>query len=182
MTGADSQLAFLLLLQGEIERIDRAAREVSAAAALHADSGLSTSYGMFSGLTPLSSAKQTVADIVASIHALLAKLAPVATLETSKDGFTVRTVIQYTGRTTTLWSNSSSSAPAAEVANEHIGSLQRAYTFRTAFVAAVAAAGSALVSISVAVANPLTALHALASAAALKQALERLVAAADAAR
>jgi hypothetical protein len=41
--------------------------------------------------------------------------------------------------------------------------------------------GGALASISLAVSNPLTVLHALASAKALKQALERLVAAVEAA-
>lgn len=182
MTDMDSQVASLLLLQGEIERIDRATREASATAASQPDRGLSTSFGMFSGLSPLSNVKQTVSDIVHTVHALLAKLAPVATLETSNDGLTARTVIQYTGRATSVWSNSLSSVLTAELVDAHMVSLQRAYALRAAFVGAVAAAGSALVSISVAVANPLTALHALASATALKQALERVMAAADAAR
>jgi hypothetical protein len=142
-------------------------------------SALSYSFGLFSN--PFSSAEQTVAEIVASVHAMLAKLAPVATLETCREGMTARTVIQYTGRAASVWSNLPSSELASVLAGTHLDSLQRTYALRVAFVGAIGAVGSALVSISLTVANPLTVLHALASAKALKQALERLAAAVEAA-
>jgi hypothetical protein len=119
-----------------------------------------------------------VADIVTSVRATLAKLTPVYTLETSRDGLTVRTVIQYTGRVASVWSQGNASSPAAAVlAAAHLDSLQRTYALRIAFAGAIAAVGNTLVGISMAMANPLTALHALASAKALKLALERLAAA-----
>lgn len=187
MTVADSQLTALIELRGEIKEIDRAARpSVSGLdrpcdATTPPDSSFIHSYGMLSGLSPLSSAEQTVVEIVASVHNLLARLAPVATLETSRDGLTARTVIQYTGRAASVWSNSPSSELASGLAGAHLASVEKTYALRTTFAETIAAVGSALVSIALAVANPLTVLHALASARALKQALERLVAAAEAA-
>ena len=67
------------------------------------------------------------------------------------------------------------------LAGAHLDSLGKTYALRVASVGALGAVGGALASISLAVANPLTVLHALASAKALKQALERLVAAVEAA-
>jgi hypothetical protein len=89
---------------------------------------------------------------------------------------TVRTVINYTGRATSVWSNSPPSELAATLAGAHLESLKNAYSLRAAFAGVIAATGSALVSISAAIANPLTMFNALASAAALKQSLQRLVA------
>lgn len=175
MTAADSQLADLLRIRGEIEGIDRATRE-PAAATMEPEGALSYSYGMLSSLTPFSSVEQTVGDIAAAVQAILRRLAPVATVETSKDGMTARTVINYTGRAASVWSDSPPTELAAALAGEHLESVKRAYALRAALAGVIAAAGSALVSISAAIANPLTALHALASAAALKQSLQRLVA------
>jgi hypothetical protein len=59
-------------------------------------------------------------------------------------------------------------------------SLEKAYALRAAFAGAIAAAGGTMVSISQAVANPLTVLRALAAARALKQALDRLATAVEA--
>jgi len=185
LTVADSQLASVRLLRAEIEGIDRGARSPAAAAGMEPVSALSYSFGLFSDLSPFSnpfsSAEQTVAEIVASVHAMLAKLAPVTTLETCREGMTARTVIQYTGRAASVWSNLPSSELASVLAGTHLDSLQRTYALRVAFVGAIGAVGSALVSISLTVANPLTVLHALASAKALKQALERLAAEVEAA-
>jgi hypothetical protein len=175
LTVTDSQLAALTALRAEIERIDRATREPAAAAEPRMDAAMSYSFGMFSG------PEQTIAEIVASVHTTLARLTPVTTLETSKHGLTARTVINYTGRAASVWSNSPSSELAALLSGAHLDSLQKSYALRAAFAEAIAAVGSTLVSISVAVANPLTVLHALASANALKQALERLAIAVEAA-
>jgi hypothetical protein len=181
LTAIDSQLESVIELRHEIEGIDRAARNPGADAMIRSGTELSYSYGLFSGLSPVSKMEQAVAGIVASIHAVLAKLAPVATIETSIDGMTARTVIQYTGRAASVWSNAASSQLAASLEGAHLESLRRAYALRVAFVGAISAAGSALVSISLAVANPLTVLHALSTAIALKRALERLSAAVEAA-
>ena len=175
MTAADSQLADLVRLRREIEGIDQATRE-PATATMEPEGALSYSYGMLSSLSPFSSVEQTVADIAVAVRAILVRLAPIATLETSKEGMTVRTVINYTGRATSVWSNAPPTELTAALAGAHLESLKNAYALRTAFAGVIAAAGSALVSISAAIANPLTMLHALASAAALKQSLQRLVA------
>lgn len=168
MTGADSQLAALAALRHEMESIGRATREPAPAANVPADGMVSYSFGIFTG------PEQTVADIVASVRATLAKLAPLATVETAQEGLTARTVINYAGRSASVWSNAPSTELAASLAGAHLDALKKAYSLRAAFAATIAAASGALVSISVAVANPLTVLHGLASAKALKQALERL--------
>lgn len=177
MTAADSQLTTVLQLRGEIEGIDGAARNP---AAMQPDAAMSYSFGLLSSLSPFSNAEQTVEELVASIRATLARLTPVTTIETSSDGLMVRSVINYTGRVASVWSISPSFAAAAALADAHLNSLQKAYALRAAFAGAIAAAGSTLVSISLAVTNPLTVFRALASARALKQALDRLAAAVEA--
>jgi len=173
LTVEDYQLDSLIKLRAEIEGIDRATRNPVAAPS-EQDSAVSYSSGMFSGVSPLANGEQTVASIVASVHALLQKLAPVATIETCSDGIAARTVVHYTGRAASVWSNGISSGSAIQLANLHIDSVRKTLAVRRAFVAAIGAVSSALVSISIAVANPLTVFHALASARALKQALEKL--------
>jgi hypothetical protein len=164
-------------LRCEIEGIEGASRDP---APMQADAAMSYSFGIFSILSPISTAEQTVAGIVASIQSTLARLAPEATIETSSDGFAVRSAINYTGRVASVWSISPSSQAANALANAHLASLEKAYALRAAFAGAIAAAGSAMVSISLAVANPLTVMRALASAKALKVAMDRLAAAVEA--
>ena len=177
MSVTDSQLDAMRMLRAESEGIDSATRNPAGSAGMKPDAALSYSFGLFSGISPISGAEQTVAEIVASVRAVLAKLVPVATIETSRDGMTARTVVLYTGRAASAWSSLTSS----ELAGAHLDSLGKTYALRVAFVGAIGAVGGALASISLAVSNPLTVLHALASAKALKQALERLVAAVEAA-
>jgi len=181
----DSQLDALRLLRAEIEGIGRATLNPAVAAAMEPATELSYSLGLFSSVSPVSgrfsNPEQTVAEIVASVREVLARLAPVATIETSRDGMTARTVVLYTGRAASVWSNITSSELASVLADAHLESLGKTYALRVAFVGAIGAVGGALASISLAVANPLTLLHALASTKALKQALERLVAAVEAA-
>jgi hypothetical protein len=177
VTTTDSQLATVFQLRGEIEGIDGASRNP---ATLQADAAMSYSFGIFSSLSPFSGAEQTVAEIVTSIQSTLARLAPVATIETSSNGLTVRSVINYTGRVASVWSSSVSSPAANTLVDTHLVSLEKAYALRAAFAGAIAAAGGTMVSISQAVANPLTVLRALAAARALKQALDRLATAVEA--
>lgn len=172
MTVAEAQLTSLLLLGDEIESIGRTARDPAAPLAAQG----AVSYSIL-GFSPLASAEQTVAEIVASIRTLLAKLAPVATIETTLDGLTVKTAIHYTGRVASVWDDGPSPLLQAELARAHLDALQKTYALRIAFARAIASAGGALMSIALAVANPLTALHAFASARALQSALERLAAA-----
>lgn len=178
MTTSDSQLDTVTALRSEIEGIDRATRASTLDAATRPGGGISYSFGLFTDASSFASVDQTVADIVTSVRAMLVKLAPVYTLETSRDGFAVRSVIQYTGRVASVWSQGNASSPAAAgLAAAHLDSLQRTYALRIAFAGAIAAVGNTLVGVSLAMANPLAALHALASAKALKLALERLAAA-----
>jgi hypothetical protein len=169
-------LASVIQVRREIEGIDGAARDP---AAMRPDAAMSYSFGLLASLSPFSGAEQTVADIVASIQTTLARLAPVATIETSADGLTVKSVINYAGRVTSVWSNSPSSTAATALADAHLESLRKTFALRAAFAGAIAAAGSTMVSISLAVTNPLTVFGALASARALKQALDRLAAAVE---
>lgn len=110
--------------------------------------------------------------MVDSIKETLAKLAPVAHFETTVDGFTAKTVISYSGFAASVWS----SGTTWELVDAHLESLQRAYAFRSAVAAVVAAVGNAVVAISIAVGNPLTVWHAVKSAEALKLAVDRLAA------
>ncbi len=181
MTAMDPQLASLRQLCGEIEGIDRAARAPVSEDDVPPDSAVSYSFGLLSGFPLISDAEQTIAEIVASVQATLAKLAPVATLETSRDGFNVKTAIQYRGRVASVVCNSSPDPynSVSFLTREHLATIEKTYALRTAFATAIAAVGGALVSISMAVANPLTVVQALASARALKKALERLAAAVE---
>ena len=170
MSTTTAQIEDLTSLRGEIEGIERGARLGAAAPTQEGTgggAGLSYSLGIFS------SPESTVAAIEKSIRETLATLAPVATFETSQDGFAARTAINYSGRADSVWSGPLS----PELVEAHMSTLKRAYAFRAAVVGVIAATGSALASISIAVANPLTALQALRSAQALKLAVERLTAA-----
>jgi hypothetical protein len=184
LTATDLQITSLKQLSSEIEEIDRAARAPASADATQPDSTVSYSFGLLSGFPVISDAAQTIAEVVASVQVTLAKLAPVASLETSRDGFTVKTAIQYRGRVASVFCNSSlpiSYDSVYVLTREHLAAVEKTYALRAAFAAAIAAVGAALVSISMAMANPLTVLQALRSARALKEALERLAAAVQAA-
>lgn len=177
MSATGAQIEDLASLRGEIEGIERDARLGSVTPALEGaggEAGLSYSfYSSDSSFGIFSSPESTVAAIEKSIRETLATLAPVATFETSQEGFAARTAINYSGRADSVWSG----PLVPGLVNAHMSTVKRAYAFRAAAVGVIAAAGSALASISVAVANPLTALHALRSAQALKLAVERLEAA-----
>lgn len=177
MSATASQIEDLTSLRSEIEGIERDARLGAAAPTEEGTAGgAGLSYSFYSSGVSFgifSSPESTVAAIEKSIRETLATLAPVATFETSQGGFAARTAINYSGRADSVWSGSLS----PELVEGHMSTLKRAYAFRAAVVGVIAATGSALASISVAVANPLTALQALRSAQALKLAVERLAAA-----
>ena len=74
--------------------------------------------GVLGGIA--SSAEEKVAAIVESIKETLAKLAPVAHFETTLDGFTAKTVINYSGFAASVWS----SGTTTELVDAHLESLR----------------------------------------------------------
>lgn len=175
MTVADARIETILLLRDEIDGIDRAARQP---AALGQGNSMSYSFGPFSGSLFPEQHKlaEILSDVVATVKRVCARLAPTATVETAEDGVTARTMIHFNGRAASVWVG----APSQQVASAHIASLEKTLRLRTAVAGAVLSAGSAIVSISMAVANPLMLLSAWSSAKALKLALDRLAAAVEA--
>jgi molybdopterin-binding protein len=168
-----SQVGELASLRNEVEGIARDARQV------RLDSGgqvVATSYslGVVGGIltAPQEKIVAIVDAIKDSVKETLAKLAPVAHFETTVDGFTAKTAINYSGFAVSVWSGGTT----WELVDAHLESLRTAYAFRAAVTGVVAAVGNALVAISIAVGNPLTVWHAVKSAEALKLAVDRLAA------
>ena len=160
-TGApqlDWQLASIQQLRAQIESLDveahRAAIQPSEPA----------SYGI------LTTPREAFANLVSTIDSLLDQLKPEATVRTTFDAASARTVLNYTSRAVTVVS--ANLFPALE--QNHIASLQRTYVLRGAAVGALAAAASATLALSAAAANPLYLPGALSTANSLKAALERL--------
>ena len=164
-----SQVEELASLRSEVEAIARDARQVPLDYGGQA-AAMSYSLGAVGGI--LAAPQEKIVAIVDSIKETLAKLAPVAHFETTVDGFTAKTVINYSGFAASAWS----SGTTWELVDAHLESLRRAYAFRTAVTGVVAAVGNAVVAISIAVGNPLTVWHAVKSAEALKAAVDRLAA------
>jgi hypothetical protein len=176
LTIVDARLETILQLREEIDGIDRAARQpvVSGQA-----TSLSYSLGSFSSSFFPEQRKlaEILSDVVATVKRVCARLAPTATVETAADGVTARTMIHFNGRAASVWVG----APSPQMASAHIASLEKTLHLRTAVAAVVLSAGSAIISISIAVTNPLTLPSAWSSAKALKLALDRLAAAVEAA-
>jgi hypothetical protein len=161
-----ADLEELAALRRQIEEIARGAEQVPAEPA-EAPATTSYSFGI------VSSAEEKIVAIVHSINQTLVELAPVAHFQTTVDGFTAKTVINYSGAAALVWSAGST----AKLVDAHLESLQQVYAFRAAVTAVVAAVGNAIVAISIAVGNPLTVWRAIKSAEALKSAVDRLAAA-----
>ena len=176
MTVVDARLETILQLRDEIDGIDRAARQPVASGQANQ---VSYSLGSFSSSFFSEQRKfaEILSDVVATVKRVCARLAPTAKVETAAEGVTARTMIHFNGRTASVWVG----APSPQVASAHIASLEKTLQLRTAVAGAVLSAGSAIASISMAVANPLTLLSAWSSAKALKLALDRLAAAVEAA-
>lgn len=164
-----ADLGELAALRGEIEEIARGAGQIPADS-IESPGAVNYAFGL-GGI--VSSAEEKIVAIVDAIKQTLAELAPVAHFETTVDGFTAKTVINYSGFAASVWS----SGTTASLVDEHLKSLQQAYAFRAAVTAVVAAVGNAVAAISIAVGNPLTVWHAIKSAEALKSAVDRLSAA-----
>jgi hypothetical protein len=155
----------LVALRDEVQEIAREARHLPLdSTGSYAE--LNYSFGI------VLSAEEKIVAIFDSIKQTLLMLAPVAHFETTIDGFTARTAINYSGYAASVWS----SGTTASLVDAHLESLEGAYAFRAAAAAVVASVGNAVVAISIAVSNPLTVWHAVKSAEALKQAVNRLAA------
>jgi hypothetical protein len=163
----DPQITAALLACRQIEGIATAARReppADPAAVSYAPAFLSDSW-------------QSFTDLVTTVHALLAKLKPVATIETTQAGEAIETLLRYSG------SAESVSTPnlSGQVAQIHLGSLERTFALRRAVAGAFVATASTMTVLSASIANPLLLLHALSTARSLQEALQRLLSAIEAA-
>jgi len=125
------------------------------------------SYGL------LTAPREAFANLVSTIESLLARLKPDATVHTTLNGASARTIINYTGRAFTVVSPNLT--PALE--QNHSASLQQTYALRGAATGALAAAASTTLALLATAANPLCLPHALSTAVSLKAALDRLASA-----
>ena len=162
----DPQIAAALLACSQIEGVAAAARrpDLSAGAVSYAPAFFPDAWQSFSSLA-------------ATVHALLAQLRPVATVQTTQDGASIETLVRYTGGTDSVATPNLS----AQTGWIHLRSLERAIALRSAVGGALAAAAGTMMSLSVSVANPLYLLHALSAARSLEEALRRLLTAIEAA-
>jgi hypothetical protein len=113
--------------------------------------------------------------LIPTIYKMLYKLSSQVTLKIYEDNLQAVTTVNYAGRIESVWCES----PEADLVDSHLASVQAALELRAAVVRGVVAIGCALASISVAVANPVTAATALSSALELKQAIEHFAAVAS---
>ena len=179
MSQVDAQLDSLAQLRKEIEAIGRAANDP----VLQLQTEGPASFGVVSSLLELSQARKAVDEIIDSIQALLDKLVPVAKLESTRDGLTVKTAIHYAGRVDSVWSATSNPESVAALSAEYLDELQKTYALRASFAQTLGVAGGTLLQVALAVANPVGNVpHALASVLALKRALQSFAATVEAAR
>lgn len=148
MTAAASQIESAQSLRGEIEAI------ATATPAAMSDGALSYSFGKFAGPSTIVDAEQTVSSIVASVRRTMARLAHEASIETTIDGITARSIVTYNGRVTSVFTEDPSFASQTALAAAHLDSLQSVYARRIAFAGAVAATEGTLVAIAAAISNP----------------------------
>ena len=111
--------------------------------------------------------------VVDSIKETLAKLAPVAHFETTVDGFTAKTVINYSGFAASVWS----SGTTAELVDAHLESLREGLCLSRGGHGGGCCCGQCGGRDFDCGGNPLTVWHAVKSAEALKSAVDRLAAA-----
>lgn len=164
----DDQTAAVHALRAEIDLITSAVLRPGSGSSVDA---VSYSFGAFDTM------EQAARKLVATVNDLLMKLKPVATIETTRGGMKAFTTVSYAGRATSAWPQ----FPTEELALAHMTSVDHVLTLRAALAGAIASASTAMVAISSSVANPLLAMNALAAVVRLKESLEQLAAAAEAA-
>lgn len=155
-----TQIEEIALLQRRIEEITR-----STPGNVSEDSGGQVSFALVTG----TESTGTMAQMIESVGNTLAKISSQATLKSGKDKLQAVTSLSYVGQIVSVWSEN----PEVDVIDSHLASVQGAVNLRTALIRLVVSISFALTSISVAIANPLTAFTALGSVRELKQAIER---------
>jgi hypothetical protein len=164
----DAQTAAVRALQAQIDSITKAVQRPGESGGAEA---LSYSFGAFD---TMEQAARKLADTVTD---LLMKLKPVATIETTRGGVKAVTTVNYAGRAASAWPQ----FPTGELTLAHLTSVDHVLSLRAALAGAIASAASAMMAISASAANPLLAMNALGAARRLKESLEQLAAAAEAA-
>jgi hypothetical protein len=164
----DAQTAAVCALRAQIDAITSAVQRPESQGGVEA-----VSYS-FGALDTVEQAARKLAD---TVNDVLMKLKPVATIETAQGDLKAITTVNYAGRAASAWPQ----FPTEELTLAHQTSIDRVLALRAALAGAIASAANALMAISASAANPLLAMHALAAAARLKESLEQLAAAAEAA-
>jgi hypothetical protein len=164
----EAQTAAVRLLRAQIDSIAGAVQRPGSVTNVDA-----TSYS-FGALDTL---EQAARKLTETVHDLLMKLAPVATIETTRGNVKAITTVNYAGRAVSAWPQFSSH----ELVFAHMTSVDHVLALRTALTGAIASATSAVMAISASAANPLLAMNALSAARQLKESLEELAKAAEAA-
>jgi hypothetical protein len=164
----DAQTAAVCALRAQIDSTTSAVQRPGSASSLDA---VSYSFGAFDTM------EQAARKLVATVNDLLMKLKPVATIETARGGMKAITTVNYAGRAISAWPE----FPSEDLAFAHMTSVDHVLTLRVALAGAVASASTAIMAISASAANPLLAMNALAAVVRLKESLEQLAAAAEAA-
>ncbi|MFZ0303803.1 MAG: hypothetical protein WAL75_14030 [Terracidiphilus sp.] len=176
MTGEGAQVSRRIAAQTAAvhalrSQIDAIAIEVQRSGSGTGVEAMSYSFG---ALDTMEQAARKLADTVSD---LLMKLRPVATIETARGDLKAITTVNYAGRAVSAWPQ----FPTEELTLAHMTSLDNVLALRAALAGAIASAASAMMAISASAANPLLALNALGAARRLKESLEQLAAAAEAA-
>jgi hypothetical protein len=164
----DAQTAAVQALRRQIDAITSAVQRPGSASGVD---GASYSFGAFDTM------EQAARKLSATVNDLLMKLKPVATIETARGGIKAITTVNYAGRAISAWPQ----FPSEELTLAHMTSVDHVLALRAALAAAIASAASAMMAISASAANPLLAMNALAAVVRLKESLEQLAAAAEAA-
>jgi len=172
MNGIEKQAtAHAAAVRAMTARIDAIAVAIQNPQGEGLDQAVSYSFGA------LDTMEQAARKLAESVHDLLMKLKPVATIETARGGLKAVTTVNYAGRATSAWPHSASQ----ELLIAHMTEIDRVLALRAALAGAVASAAGVMMAISAAAANPFMTMNALAAAGRLKEQLEQLAAAAEAA-
>jgi len=163
----DAQTAAVQALRSQIDSITSAVQRPGSGSSADA---MSYSFGVFNSI------EQAARKLADTVNELLLKLTPVATIETTRGDLKAITTVNYAGREMSVWPQIHS----VELTLAHMTTVDRVVALRAALAGAIASAASAMMAISVSVANPLLAMNALGAAARLKESLEQLAAAAEA--
>lgn len=164
----DAQTAQVHALRSQIDAITRAVQQPGNQGGVEPES---YSFGAFDTM------EQAARKLAGTVQDLLMKLKPVATIETARGDLKAITTVNYAGLAASAWPE----FPTEELKVAHQTSVDHVVALRAALAAAIASAASAMMAISASAANPLLALNALSAARRLKESLEQLAAAAEAA-